>query len=138
MRSDLDLFLCHDQRAIEQREIADRALPVVPDGEGAACVARNVFADDDGARFFASKFSKNLRGLAIKAVAECDIRRDRLRPPIAFDVPIFSNVAHEFGVWRPVAALKARTWPRPPEWQIITLRWKFSRCIKFRVNAAAG
>src|SRR4030095_776159 len=94
MRSDLDLFLCHDQRAIEQREIADRALAVIPDGEGAACVARNVFADDDCARFFASEFSKNLRGLAIKAVAKCDIWRDRFGPPIAFNVPIFSDVAH--------------------------------------------
>src|SRR4030095_12683623 len=95
MRSDLDLFLCHDQRAIEQREIADRALAVIPDGEGAACVARNVFADDDCARFFASEFSKNLRALAIKALAKCDIRRDRFRPPIPFDVSVFSNVAHE-------------------------------------------
>jgi hypothetical protein len=53
-----------------------------------------MFADHNSARFFASKLSKNLRALAIKAVAKCDIWRDRFRPPIAFDAPIFSNVAH--------------------------------------------
>ena len=94
MRSDLNLFLRHDQRAIEQREIADRALPVVADGKRAAGVTGNVFTYDDCARFFASEESKDLRALAIKAVAKCDIRRDRFRPPIAFDVPIFPNVAH--------------------------------------------
>ena len=78
-----------------------------------------MFTDDDCARFFASEESKNLRALAIKAVAKCDIRRDRLRPPIAFDVPIFSNIAH--GIKNTVA-----------------LSRKVSRCIKFRVNAAAG
>jgi hypothetical protein len=53
-----------------------------------------MFTDDDCARFFASEFSENLCALAIKALAKCHIRRDRLRPPIAFDMPIFSNVAH--------------------------------------------
>src|SRR6266550_3364713 len=94
MRSDLDLFLGHDQRAVEQREIADRALPVLADGKRAAGVTGNMFTDDDGARFFVSEESENLRGLAIKAVAKCDIRRDRFRPPIAFDVPVFFNVGH--------------------------------------------
>ncbi len=94
MRSDLDLFLRHDQRAIEQREIADRALPVIADSKRAAGVTGNMFTDDDCARFFASEHSKDLRALAIKALAKCDIRRDGFRPPIAFDVPIFSNVAH--------------------------------------------
>ena len=54
-----------------------------------------MFADDDCARFFVSEKSKNLRGLAIKALAKLHIRRDRFPPPIVFDVPIFSNVAHE-------------------------------------------
>ena len=94
MGSDLDVFLGHDQRAVEQREIADRALPVIADSKRAAGVTGNMFTDDDCARFFASEHSKDLRALAIKAVAKCDIRRDRFRPPIAFDVPIFSNVAH--------------------------------------------
>ena len=31
MRSDLDLFLRHDQRAIEQREIADCAMTILAD-----------------------------------------------------------------------------------------------------------
>src|SRR6267142_5023837 len=94
MGSDLDVFLRHDQRAVEQSEIPDRALPVIADSKRAAGVTGNMFTDDDCARFFASEHSKDLRALAIKAVAKCDIRRDRLRPPIAFDVPIFSNVAH--------------------------------------------
>src|SRR6266550_804707 len=94
MRSDLDLFLGHDQRAVEQREIADRALPVIADSKRAAGVTGNMFTDDNCARCFASEHSKDLRALAIKAFPKCDVRRDGLRPPIAFDVPIFSNVAH--------------------------------------------
>ena len=94
MRSDVDLLLGHDKRAIEQSEIADRALPVLADGKRAAGVTGNMFTDDDCARFFASEESKDLRALAIKALAKYDIRRDRFRPPIIFDVPIFSNVAH--------------------------------------------
>jgi hypothetical protein len=54
-----------------------------------------VFANDDCARLFVSEKSKNLRGLAIEAFAEFHVRWDRLPPPIAFDVPIFFNVAHE-------------------------------------------
>src|SRR5882724_6918887 len=94
MGSDLDVFLGHDQRAVEQREIADRALPVIADSKRAAGVTGNMFTDDDCARFFASEESKNLRALAIKAVAKCDIRRDRLLPPVVFYVSIFFNVAH--------------------------------------------
>src|ERR1700745_3166138 len=96
-----------------------------------------MFADDDRARLFASELSENLRALAIKPFAKCDVWRDRLGPPIAFDVPIFFNVAHAFAMRRHVAALKARTRPRTPKPQIIALCWEFSRCIKFRVNAAA-
>ena len=94
MRSDLNLFLRHDQRAVEQGEIADRALAVIANGKRAAGVTGNMFTDDDCARFFASEESKDLRALAIKTLAKCDIRRDWLCPPIPFDVPIFSNVAH--------------------------------------------
>ena len=53
-----------------------------------------MFADDHCARFFVSEKSENLRGLAIKTVAELHVRRDRLPPPIVFYVSIFSNVAH--------------------------------------------
>jgi hypothetical protein len=53
-----------------------------------------MFADDHCARVFVSEKSENLRGLAIKALAKYYIRRDWFPPPIAFDVPIFSNVAH--------------------------------------------
>jgi hypothetical protein len=54
-----------------------------------------MFADDHCARFFVSEKSKNLRALAIKALAELHVRRDRLLPPIVFYVSIFFNVAHE-------------------------------------------
>jgi len=64
MRSDLDLFLRHDQRAIQQREIADRALSVIADSKRAAGVTGNMFTDDNCARFFASEHSKDLRALA--------------------------------------------------------------------------
>src|SRR4029077_4125283 len=96
MRSDLDLFLRHDQRAVEQREIADRALAINSDGKGAPSVTGNMFADDHCPRFFVSEKSENLRALAIKALAELHVRRDRLLPPIVFYVSIFSNVAHRW------------------------------------------
>src|ERR1051326_2531434 len=95
MRSNLDLLLRHDERAIEQREIANPTLPIVADGNGAACVARNVFADNHGARLLAAKPAEDLRGLAIKSRPELNVCGDRLRPPIAFDVPVLSDVAHE-------------------------------------------
>ena len=94
MRSDLNVFLRHDQRAVEQREIADRALPILAYSKRAAGVTGYMFTHDDRARSFVSEESKNLRGLAIKAFAKYDIRRDRFPPPIVFDVPIFFNVAH--------------------------------------------
>ena len=94
MRSDLDVFFRHDQRAIEQGEIADRTLAFIADGERTPSITGNVFADDDCARFFASELPKNLRALAIKAVAELHVRRDWFLPPIAIDASIFFNVAH--------------------------------------------
>ena len=122
MGSDLDVFLRHDQRAVEQREIPDRALPVLADSKRAAGVTGNMVTDDDCARFFASEESKDLRALAIKALAKYDIRRDRFRPPIAFDVPIFFNVAHgtktscvkleSFPMYKVLR--KRRRWPEGP------------------------
>jgi hypothetical protein len=54
-----------------------------------------MFADNYGVRLFAPKLAEDLRGLAIESLAKFDIWRDRLWPPIAFDVSIFFNVAHE-------------------------------------------
>src|SRR5436190_22746515 len=90
-----------------------------------------MFTDDDCVRFFAPKLSKDLRALAIKSLAECDIRRDRLRPPVAFDAAIFSDVAHRSATV-PIANSK-----RARETDAL-LRRKFSRCIKFCIHAAAG
>src|SRR5215813_8642347 len=56
-----------------------------------------MFADYDCAWLLAPKLSKDLRALAIETLAELDIRRDWLRPPIAFNISIFSNVAHGIG-----------------------------------------
>src|SRR5207302_577188 len=67
IRTDLDLFLGHDQRPVQQSQITDRALAVLADRKRASRVTGNVFADDDCARYFASKLSKNLRALAINA-----------------------------------------------------------------------
>jgi len=49
IRADLDPLVGHDQRAIEQREIAYRALAVLADGKRAAGVARNMFANNNSA-----------------------------------------------------------------------------------------
>src|SRR5437016_1733059 len=53
-----------------------------------------MFANHDCARFFASEHSKNLRALAIEALAELHVRRDRLLPPVVFNVSVLSDVAH--------------------------------------------
>jgi len=54
-----------------------------------------MFPHDDCVWFFVSEKSENLRGFAIKPFAELHVRRDRLPPPIVFDMPVFFNVAHE-------------------------------------------
>jgi hypothetical protein len=54
-----------------------------------------VIAEEDCARRFTLEVPKDLRGLAIKAVAEDHVGRDRLRPPIAFDSTFVVHVAHD-------------------------------------------
>src|SRR5262249_54487635 len=98
-----------------------------------------MFADDDRVRFFASKSSKNLRTFAIKSVAKLHVRRNRLRPPVVFDVSIFFNVAH--GILNSVILSEAKPQRsgRSPRGQACSLSsWEVSRCIKSGVNAAAG
>jgi hypothetical protein len=97
VRSNLNPLLGHDQRAVKESEIADPTLAVFADGERAAGITGNMLADNYGTRFFAAKFPENLRALTIKSFAELNVVRDGLRPPIAFDASIFSNVAHNFG-----------------------------------------
>ena len=46
MRADLDAFLRHDERAVQEREIADRARAVLAEGERAAGVTGDVIAED--------------------------------------------------------------------------------------------
>jgi len=95
MRSDLDLLLGHNERAVQESEIADCALAILSNRKRAAGVARDVFADHNCARSFADQLAKNLCTLAVKSFAKFHIFRDRLRPPIAFYVSILSNVAHK-------------------------------------------
>ena len=49
MRSDLDLVIRHDQRAVEQREITDRASAVFADRKRTPGITGNMPADNDGA-----------------------------------------------------------------------------------------
>ena len=97
MRADLDSFFGHDECAIQQGEIADRATSVGANGEGTAGVARNVIAHDHGAGCFAAKVPKDLRALAIKSFAEDDVGRNRLRPPIAFNPALAVYITHREG-----------------------------------------
>src|ERR1051325_2469822 len=53
-----------------------------------------MLADYDGARLFVPEKPKNLRALAIEALAKFHVWRNRFLPPIMFDVPVFINVAH--------------------------------------------
>src|SRR5712691_11926770 len=94
MRSNVDLLFGHDERAVEQGEITDRAPAIHANRERAAGVNRNMLAEDDGARAFVAQKSKNLRGLAIESFAELHVRRNRFRPPIPLYVSILFDVAH--------------------------------------------
>src|SRR6266480_3266312 len=69
-----------------------------------------MFTDDDGARCFASKLSKNLCALAIKPLAEPDVWRNRFRPPIVFNASIFADIAHEI-----IVILREAKLQRSPE-----------------------
>ena len=95
MRANLDLLLDHDERAVKQSEISDGATSFGAHGKRAAGVNRNVVPDDERARIFVAQKTENLRGLAIKTFAEFDIRWNRVVPPIAFDMSIWFDVAHE-------------------------------------------
>ena len=94
VRSDVDLVLGHDERAVDEREIADRAAPIFADGKGASGIKGHMLPDYDFARLFAAKMAKDLRALTIEAFTELDVWRNRLRPPITFHMSILFNVAH--------------------------------------------
>src|SRR5712664_2364135 len=94
MRSDVDPFLSHNQRAVKKREIADGAASVLADGKRTAGVTRNMIANDNRVRFFTDELAKDLRALAIKAFTEFDVRRNRVRPPILLHMSILFDVLH--------------------------------------------
>ena len=94
MRADVDLFLGHDERAIEQGEIADGAAAFFANRERAAGITGNMFADNNRVRLLADEFAKDLRALAVETFAEFDVWRDRVRPPIFLHMSILFDVAH--------------------------------------------
>ncbi len=94
MRTDRDQFFGHNDGAVEKREIANRAATVFVDGKRTAGVNRNVITENNGVRFFAEHLLENLCALAIKAFAELDVGRDRLRIPVALYMSILFDVAH--------------------------------------------
>jgi hypothetical protein len=53
-----------------------------------------VIAEAESMRRFRLHEAKNLRRFAIKPFAKIDIRRDRMRPPIAFYSAIRIDIAH--------------------------------------------
>ena len=52
-------------------------------------------ADNYCSRLFAPELSEDLRGLAVESFSELHIAWNWFWPPIAFDVSIWSDVAHE-------------------------------------------
>ena len=94
MRSDFYEFLGHDDRPVEQGEIADDTLSVFLNGERTTRINRNVIAENDRARFSAEHLFEDLRALAVEALAEINIGRNWLRIPIVFYMSILFDVAH--------------------------------------------
>src|SRR6266404_3555070 len=95
VRPNADLFLRHDERAIQQSEITDCAAPILTNRKRAAGVTGNVLTDHDRLSLTAAEMTKNLCGLAIKSFAKLHVRGNRMRPPIVFNTSILSDVAHE-------------------------------------------
>ena len=54
-----------------------------------------MLADNYCSRFFAPKLSEDLGAFTIKSFAKLNVLRNGLRPPIAFNMSILSDVAHE-------------------------------------------
>src|SRR5438270_14006056 len=84
VRSDFNSFVRHDKRAVEQGKIANNGRTIYTQGKGTACVNRNMIAQTECVRLFRFHEAKHLRGFAIKPIPKIDIRRYRMRTPIAF------------------------------------------------------
>src|SRR5204863_5471648 len=94
VRSDFNSFVRHDKRAVEQGKIANNGRTTYSQGKGTACVNRNMIAQTECVRLFRFHEAKHLRGFTIKPLAKIDIRRDRMRPPIAFYSAVRADIAH--------------------------------------------
>src|ERR1700730_16250761 len=94
MRANLDAFFRHDERAVHQGKIANETRSFFAHGERASGVTGNVIANSNRSRRFGAEVAKNLRSLAIKSFAKDHVRRNGLRPPIAFYAPLTIDVTH--------------------------------------------
>jgi hypothetical protein len=52
-------------------------------------------AEDDCTGFFIAKMPEDLRGLTIESLPKFYVCWDRIGPPVAFDMSILFDVAHE-------------------------------------------
>ena len=66
----------HDDRTIQESEIANGARSFFADRKGTAGVARNMIAKLDRGGGTIAQETEDLRGFAIEAFAENDIRRE--------------------------------------------------------------
>src|SRR5436305_6872164 len=94
VRSDFNPFVRHDERAIEQSEITNDSRAIHSEGKGTPGVNGDVIAKAESMRRLRLHEAKHLRCFAIKPFAKIDIRRDRMRPPIAFYSVVHADVAH--------------------------------------------
>src|SRR6267378_3566087 len=94
VRSDFNLFVRHDKRAVEQGKITNDGRAVHSQGKGTACVNRDVIAEAEGMRCFRFHEAKHLCRFAIKTLAKIDIGWDWMCPPIAFHSAVRADVAH--------------------------------------------
>src|SRR5438105_320912 len=94
VRSDFDPFVRHDERAVQQGEITNNGRAVHAEGKGTPGVNGDVIAEAKSMRRRRFHKAKHLRGFAIKPFAKIDIRRNWMRPPIAFYSAVRVDIAH--------------------------------------------
>src|SRR6187399_1001390 len=95
MRPNLDAFFRHDERTVEQSQIADRTGASRAECEGAAGVTGDVIADDKPLGLAVSEKPEDLRGFTVEPRAKVDILRDRIFPPVSFVSAFAVDVARD-------------------------------------------
>ena len=94
VRSDFNPFVRHNERAVQQGEITNDGRAIKPEGKRTPGVNGDVIAEAESMRRLRFHKTKHLRCFAIKPFAKIDIRRDRMRPPIAFYSAVRVDIAH--------------------------------------------